>query len=438
MRLASCCLFAGALLLGGCRDASDSEASDGDSGSSSSKKKSGKSEQSAKPDEAPLIVTDEVVRLAGGRVILLLPELPSGWTIVHKHNAMLSGVQLFRGTPKDFTAFVTLVFAPSARNRDVAKFHAEHAESLRLAPLVASAAPAPIDISGGLANEWTGTNEYGVAERAWVAVVVQETEAVSMLARSSSQLYDPEVLPLAKTLLANLRLASNVPRLSDNKPSERLDGIWEYKRGLQTDWMTFDPRGYAHMGSPDDPASIDFDVRLALGQSVYKYQIAGGKLVLERFPPNPDDVVRNWAFAHQGDALSISEQEYRRVDDAKVDLQPGKWEFYASYDTGNAFTGSTGIAVDESIYVLAADGTYTYTGGFSYSHTELDVGNPGEIDWTAAGYAAPEPAKGKWKLDGNTLVLDDGKVVAKRTVFPSKHAPGKIAYISGRMFVKKD
>lgn len=433
MRDALRCFLAGALLLGGCeKDSGSSDDEPGEHGNSS------KSKSKSKAAEAPVIITDEVVRLAGARAIMRLPELPDGWTIVHKQNPMQTGMQLFRGTPKDFSAFVTVAFSPSARDRKPETLHAEFAESLGLAPLVASGPATKFEIEGGLANEWSGTNQYGVAERGWVAVIVQDTEAVSVFARSQAGIFDGEVLPLAKNLLAGLRLGSKVPRLGDNKPSERLEGVWEYKHGLETDWMVFDPRGYAHLGSPDDPSELDFDVLYALGERIFKYQIANGEIVLERFPPDPEATVLRWKFAHQGDALLVAEQEHRRVDDMKLELKPGTYEAYESYDMGNAYTGSTGIAVDDRIYVFAPDGTYTYTGGFSYMHTEMDVGNPGNIDWTASGYAAPEPAKGKWKLDGNMLVLDDGKVVAKRTVFPSKHSPGKILYIAGRMFVKKD
>ncbi len=431
MRLVIRCSFAAALLIG-CGQ--DSSSSSGDKPSKDTH--SGRSDGKSKSDEVPTIVTDEVVRLSGGRAILRLPELPEGWMIIHKQSPMLTGVQLYRGSPKNFTAFVTLAFASSDKDRKPEPFHTKFAESLGLPPLVASGPAAKFEIEGGLANTWSGTNQYGVAERGWVAVIVHESEAVSVFARGSDANFDAEVMPLAKNLLSGLRLGSQVPKLADNKPSERLEGVWEYKRGLNTDWMAFDPRGYVHMSAPDDPAALDFDIRHALGQRLYKYQIAGGKIVLERFPPDPEDVVRNWSFAHQGDALLIEDQEHRRVDNAKVELKPGTWEFYQSFDTGNAFTGSTGIAIDEATYVFSADGSYTYSGGFSYTHTEMDVGNPGEIDWTGSGYAAPEPAKGKWKLEGNTLVLDDGKVVAKRTVFPSKHSPGEIVYISGRMFVK--
>jgi hypothetical protein len=433
MRLVIHCLLAASLLIG-CGQDSASSSSDAKPGKSAGSSKS--DDKKSKPDEVPTIVSDEVVRLAGGRALLRLPELPSGWTIVHKQNPMLSGVQLFRGSPKDFSAFVTLVFTPSKPGRTPEAVHAEFAESLGLAPMVAGGPAVSFEVAGGLANSWSSTNEHGV-ERGWVAVVVQDNEAVTVFARSYAALFDAEVMPLAKNLLSGLRLGSKVPRLGDNKPSERLEGVWEYKRGLETDWLSFDPRGYAHQGSPDDPSRLDFDIRYALGKQLFKYDIQNGEIVLEPFPPDPNDVVRRWSFARKGDALLIAAQEHRRVDDAKVDLQPGTWEFYQSFDTGNAFTGSTGIAVDEATYVFAADGTYTYSGGFSYMHTEMDVGNPGEIDWTGSGYAAPEPAKGRWKLEGNTLVLDDGKVVAKRTVFPSKHAPGQLVYINGRMYVKK-
>jgi hypothetical protein len=434
MRDALPCFLAAVLLLGGCdKDSAPSDGKPSERAADSSKP-SGKS----KPAEVPAIVTDEVVRLANARAFVRLPELPSGWTIVHKQNPMQTGMQLFRGTPKDFSAFVTLAFSPSAPGRTPETLHAEFAESLGLAPLVASGPAAKFEIEGGFANSWSGTNQYGVAERGWVAVIVQDNEAVSVFARGQAGIFDGEVLPLAKNLLSGLRLGSKVPRLGDNKPSERLEGVWEYKSGLETDWMVFDPRGYAHLGSPDDPSELDFDVLYGLGKRLFKYQIANGEIVLERFPPDPEDVVRRWKFARQGDALIVAGQEHRRVDDVKLELKPGTYEAYTSYDMGNAYTGSTGIAVDESIFVFAPDGTYTYTGGFSYTHTEMDVGSPGDIDWTASGYAAPEPAKGKWKLDGNMLVLDDGKVVAKRMVFPSKHSPGKILYIEGRMFVKKD
>jgi hypothetical protein len=433
MRDALRCFIAAALLLGGCnKDSASSDESSDSNGQSKSK-----SGVTSKPAQAPAIITDEVVRLAGGRAILPLPELPDGWTIVHKQSSRLTGVQLFRGTPTDFSAFVTLAFSSPARNRTPETLHAEFAESLGLPPLVAGGPAAPFEIEGGLANQWSGTNQYGVAERGWVAVVVQDAEAVTVFARSQAGIFDGEVLPLAKNLLAGLRLGSKVPRLGDNKPSERLEGVWEYKSGLEADWITFDPRGYAHLGSPDDPTQLDFDILYALGKRLFKYQITNGEIVLERFPPDPEDVVRRWKFAHEGDALLVAGQEHRRVDDAKLELSPGKYEAYTSYDMGNAYTGSTGIAVDDLIYVFAADGTYTYTGGFSYMHTELEVGHPANVDWTASGYAAPEPAKGKWKLEGNMLVLDDGKVVAKRMVFPSKHSSGGIIYIAGRMFVKK-
>jgi hypothetical protein len=275
-----------------------------------------------------------------------------------------------------------------------------------------------------------------VAERAYLAVVVQDDQAINLLVRSQAGLFDSELLPMAKQLLAGLRLGSKVPRLGDKSPSERISGVWEHLQGLSTDWLIFDPRGYAHFGSPSDPAVLDFDICYALGQQLYKYQIANGQIVLERVPPDPD-YTRRWSFSHKDDALVIEDEEYRRVDTLKFVLAPGTYEAYTAYDTGNAYTGSTGIAVDEHQYVFAADGTYTYTGGFSYMHTEMDGANPGTIDWTSSAYAAPEPGKGNWKVDGNTLVLDDGKVVAKRTLFPTLHTPGKVIYINGRMFVHK-
>jgi hypothetical protein len=436
MRLGLLCSFAATLLLTGCGEHS---ASSDDKPSEAAGSGSSKSSVEAKPSEVPAIVTDEVVRLAGARAILSLPELPEGWTIVHKQNPMMTGMQLFRGTPKDFSAFVTLVFPSSKPGRTAEALHAEFAESLRLAPLVAGGPVASFEIPGGLASSWSSTPEAAVAERGWVAVVVQDNEAVTVFARSQAGIFDAEVLPLAKSLLTGLRLGSKVPRLGDNKPSERLEGVWEYKQGLETKWMSFDPRGYVHLDPPEDPSNLDFDVHYALGKRLFKYQISNGEIVLDAFPPEAEDVVRRWKFAHQGDALLIAGQEHRRVDDAKVELPPGKWEAYESYDMGNAYTGSTGIAVDERIYVFAPDGTFTYTGGFSYMHTEMEVGSPGNIDWTASGHTAPEPAKGKWKIEGSTLVLDDGKVVAKRMVFASKHSPGRAVYIGGQMFLlKKD
>jgi hypothetical protein len=437
MRLGPHCLFAVTMLLTGCdKDSASSDDKPSEAGGSSSSKSSGGKAKSA---EVPAIVTDEVVRLADARAIIALPELPDGWTIIHKQNPMMTGMQLFRGTPKDFSAFVTVVFPTSKPGRTPEALHAEFVESLRLAPLVAGGPAASFEIPGGLANSWSSPSGAAVAERGWAAVIVQDNEAVTVFARSQAGIFDNEVLPLAKRLLTGLRLGSKVPRLGDNKPSERLEGVWEYKSGLETEWMIFDPRGYAYLGSPDDPSELDFDVLYALGKRLFKYQIANGEIVLERFPPDAEDVVRRWKFAHQGDALLVAGQEYRRVDDAKVELPPGKWEAYQSYDMGNAYTGSTGIAVDDRIYAFAPDGTYTYTGGFSYMHAEMDVGNPGNIDWSASGYAAPEPAKGKWKIEGNMLVLDDGKVVAKRMVFPSAHSPGRAVYIGGVMFLlKKD
>src|SRR5262249_43491625 len=159
---------------------------------------------------------------------------------VHKQSPMLTGVQLYRGDPKNFTGFVTLVFASSEKDRKPEAFHTKFAESLGLAPLVASGPAAKFEIEGGLANMWSGTNQYGVAERGWVVVVVQESEAVQVFARGADSIFDAEVLPMAKNLLAGLRLGSKVPKLADNNPSERLEGVWEDKHGLDTDWIAFD------------------------------------------------------------------------------------------------------------------------------------------------------------------------------------------------------
>lgn len=214
-----------------------------------------------------------------------------------------------------------------------------------------------------------------------------------------------------------------MPTLPDSKPSVKLEGVWEHLEGLTLDWLSFDPRGYAHFGSPSDPSWLDFDVGLALGHSLYRYSIEGGTtLVLEPVPADPDRVTRRWTFERKRDSLIIEGQDYRRIDAAPVELAPGSWEYYDSSSSSGGSYGSYGIAVDEAAYVIAADGTYTYSGGFSFSHTEMDAGSPGAIDWSSAGYAGNAPAKGKWKVEGHQLILDDGTHEATRTIFASKHS----------------
>jgi hypothetical protein len=214
----------------------------------------------------------------------------------------------------------------------------------------------------------------------------------------------------------------------------KLSGVWEHLQGLRLEWINFDPRGYSHFGSPSDPTWLDFDVALAVDRGLRRYRVEGSELVLEPFPPDPNRETNRWKFERKGDALIIAEQEYRRIDEAPVTLTPGSWEYYDSSSTGGGY-GSSGIAVDESTYLINADGTYEYSGGFSFTHTEMDVGNPGTIDWSSAGYAANAPAKGKWKVDGHQLILDDGKHEAVRTIYASKHSD-QVVYIGGLKFVK--
>jgi hypothetical protein len=411
------------------KDEPSREKTDRDEGSSAS----------AKPTSAdrPEIITDKVFRPAGGHALLLLEDLPEGWSRVHLRRGGISGMQVFRGTPTDFTGFITLMVFPPIDPAPTKEKMLEQFRSMMASGtphLVASGAPVPFE--GGLATTLAGTSETGVSEKAWLGVVVEGNAAVGIMVRCEVTLFDTQLMPMKDTLLKGLRVGKNVPKLPDTNPSVKLEGVWEHLQGLRLAWMVFDPRGYAHLGSPDDPTWLDFDVHLALGRSLYRYDIEGGNtMVLERIPADPEQTPLRWKFERQDDSLFIADQDHRRIDEAPITLTPGSWEYYDSTDTGNAYTGSYGIAVDESTYRFNADGTYEYSGASSYMHTAMDVGSPGMIDWSAAGYAANAPAKGKWKVEGHQLILDDGKTKAVRTIYASKHS-AKVVYIGGLKYVK--
>ena len=388
----------------------------------------------SKPSAAkPEIVSDEVFRPPVGDALVLLPELPEGWSLVHVRRSGIGGIQLFRGTRTNFTGFITLVFFPPITPAPSEAAMLEQFGALMGAGnphLVATGTPAAFQDPPGLAFTLGGTAESGVVERAWTGVVVDGSAVVGVYVRGETSVFDSELMPMAKTLRAGLRVGKAVPTLPETKPSVALEGVWEHLDGLDLEWISFDPRGYAHTNSPSDPTWLDFDISLALGRGLYHYAIAGDTLVLEPTPADPERVTRRWKFERKPDSIVIEGDDYRRIDGAPVTLAPGSWEYYDSTSSGSA-----GIAVDEAAYVIAADGTYTHSGGFSFTHTEMDANNPAAIDWSATGYIANPPAKGKWTITGNQLILDDGQTKALRTIYPSKHST-QFVYIGGQKFGK--
>lgn len=386
----------------------------------------------SKPSERVEIITDEVFRPAKTDALLVLPRegMPEGWTTTYLHKAGISGVQMFRGTPSDFTGFITIMFFPPIEPAPSAAKMLEQFESMMsggMPHLAPQGEPAPFE-PGGLARTRAGTSESGVAERAWLGVIVEGSAAVGVLVRGAEQVFEPQLQAMAKQLLAGLRVGKAVPHLPDREPSLALAGVWECLAGLRVDWVLFDPRGYAVFAPPEDPSWLDLDVDLALGRSVYAYRVEGDEIVFEPTPPDPDRVVRRWKFARKGEAIVLDGDEYRRIDEAPVELRPGSWEYYYSSNVG-------GFSSDEAAYAIAADGTYTYTSSFSYAMNQPDLDRPGELEWSAAGYASQQPSKGRFSIVGHELRLDDGKTKALRSIYRSKHSD-EVVYIAGQKFVK--
>jgi hypothetical protein len=386
----------------------------------------------SKPAEIPELVTDDLVRTKGGHALLLLPELNEGWSLVHKQSGGMRGIQLFRGTPSSFTGFITVLFLPVSPSGQTAEAaHEQFTNMMKggMPGMSSSGEPKPFQGAGSLANTWSGTASSGVEERVWLGVVADGPASVGVMVRSAAQVMDSELMPMAKQLLDNLKVGSKVPHLPDRNPSVRLSGVWEYKSGLRIDWLIFDPRGYANSGPPADPTWLDLDVCLALGRRVRTYEVVNGEIVLEPYPADPNASTWRWKFEQKDKSLFIADQDHRRIDQAPVTISPGTWEYYESSSGGGSFSA------DRAVYEFAADGTYTYSGGFTFMHDQMAPDDPITPEWSVSGYAGNEPAKGKWRVDGHNLILSDGKRQVARLLYASQHSE-KIIYIAGQRFVK--
>jgi hypothetical protein len=388
-----------------------------------------------KPPELSEIFTNQVFRAKDGRALLRLPELPDGWELVHQSRGKVSGVMLFRGTKTDFTGFISVVvMAPLPSAQSAVDVLPQFTKMMRsgMEHLTASGDPQPFTQPAGLSSSLAGTSSTGVSEKAWLGVVVDGSNAVGVLVRAEASMFDAQLMPMAKTLLAGLSVGSKVPRLPENNPGTRLEGIWEHVSGLRVDWLIFDPRGWASFASPDDPTWTDLDLSFALQRTLWRYRVEADTLILDRVPQD-DYPQRRWSLVREGDSLLIDEDKYQRIDGVPVKIAAGTWEYYNAIDTGNAYMGTTGIATDESTFLFNADGTYAFNSEFSYTHNEVTAGTP---QWSAGGYAASAPAQGRWRIDGHSLILDDGKATAVRTVYASKHSPDQVVYIEGSKYVK--
>jgi hypothetical protein len=183
------------------------------------------------------------------------------------------------------------------------------------------------------------------------------------------------------------------------------------------------------MNPPEDPSWLDVDVCFAIRRSLRTYRIEGSEIVFEPYPADPSKTTYRWKFAQTGESLEISGMDYRRVDQAAVALTAGTYEYYESSNAGGSFSS------EKLVYELAADGTYTYSGGFKFIHNEASLAAPGETEWSASGFAGQVPDSGKWRLDGHSLILDDGHRKSYRSIYASQHS-AKIVYIDGVRFVK--
>jgi hypothetical protein len=397
------------------------------------------------PETLPELYVDGLFRSAGGRVVVLLPrELSHDGTVEFDE---VGGSRRLVGKGEDgaYSLFLTMLPPGSYDSDDAAKrFRDEVAASIRTTVDLATL-PLRTTDQVGPAGHVRGFR-YGPSPSgatATISLIADGRDAALLLVMGREQPADVVVAAIQ----TNIRVGSKVAKLVDRKPSQRLEGIYATKPvaedgSLEASWISFDPRGYAHRFAPSDAATLDMAAMVqsaALGQwRAYTYEVQAG--MLELTPLRPGDSALRWPLQGSGRTLEINQTEYHRVDGLIADgtTFEGTWEYYNGGSIGTV-GGDFMASSTTKRFVFGPGDQVSFHGGTSIVGSTTN--SAGLLDSTTAGYVDSGTWKGRYRVEGEQLIIvtSDG-VEARRPLAAvmGSGGPSKTSItIAGRIYNKR-
>ena len=356
------------------------------------------------PETMAELYVDGMFRSEGGRVLLAIPEAIADKGKVERsfsgRNRMLTI------EPEGGGAQVFVEVFPPGDYDSLAKaqqLRAKIAKSMAASVDLDALALATTDQQGPGGHVYGFRHGPGDTGAVATVVLVADGDAAVML------------LAIGREQVADSMVASLLPgiRARDLAPSERFEGTYASKPkavdgALEADWVRFDRRGYAYLGSPRDALATDTAASVqaaafGLRKRVYTYAYADGQLVLT--PLVAGERTRTLPVTRAGAGLTLDGKPYTRVDGVIADGTrfEGRWQWY---------TGSSVTSFDGSIMTFSSKKTFTFGPGdaISFRGDANFIGNTvdgvGMIDSTLSAFVDDGAWSGRYAIVGGELRVE--------------------------------